>query len=249
MRVLAGGRIVVDDDDDDGALAAGDVVGDDAPIAATVGDDAAVDAAACDDAAADVPMNAEAAPVDEAELRNSRSGRSAPAVRLCVFSHAARVTRLTAAWEFVNMPVTEPASAPAGQSVRCLRIVRVNVRVTQCGYGVLAADDAVQRAADALGCLVSRQQLTAALVHPPAAGVNHDALRKELCKRLQQGKLVLPCMERVRYKGIGRKLMVAPRPLAGADQQTTNGINPGRLSLQREREERKVTAVEDGEDP
>jgi hypothetical protein len=99
-------------------------------------------------------------------------------------------------------------------------------------FGVLAAVDAVQRAADALGWLVSRQQLTAALVRPPAAsaGVDHDALRKELRKRLEQGKLVLPCMERARYPGIGRKLMVAPRPLAGVDQQTTNRTNLGRLS-------------------
>ena len=101
-------------------------------------------------------------------------------------------------------------------------------------FGVLAAADAVQHAADALGWLVSRQQLTAALVRAPAAGagVDHDALRKELCKRLQQGKLVLPCMERARYPGIGRKLMVAPRPRAGVDQQTNNGTIPGQFSPQ-----------------
>ena len=106
-------------------------------------------------------------------------------------------------------------------------------------FGVLAAVDAVQRAADALGWLVSRQQLTAALVNAPAAstGVDHDALRKELRKRLEQGKLVLPCMERARYPGIGRKLMVAPRPLAGVDQQTTNRTNLGQFSPRRDQVE------------
>ena len=116
-------------------------------------------------------------------------------------------------------------------------------------FGVLAAVDAVQRAADALGWLVSRQQLTAALVNAPAAGVDHDALRKELRKRLEQGKLVLPCMERARYPGIGRKLMVAPRPLAGVDQQTTNRTNLGRLSPRHDQVEggevREVRAEED----
>ena len=226
MRVLAGGLVAVVVIDDDVVVAADATVGDDAPVdvdvAATAGDDAV-----------DVPKDAVDAPVDEATLRNSRYARSAPRCALTyALTRCVRVARLSAALAFVNAPVPEPASAPAGQSVCCLRIARVTVCVTPFAFGVLAEVDAVQRAADKLGWLVSRQQLTAALVHPPqaAAGVDHDALRKELCKRLQQGKLVLPCMKRARYPGIGRKLMVAPRPLAGVDQQITNGTIPGRLS-------------------
>ena len=124
MRVLAGGLVAVVVIDDD--VAVGDVVGDDAPVdvdvAATAGDDAV-----------DVPMDAVDAPVDEATLRNSRYARSAPrCALLCVLTRCVRVARLSAAWAFGNAPVTEPASAPAGQSVAFASCASLCVCDTLC---------------------------------------------------------------------------------------------------------------------
>ena len=122
MRVLAGGLVAVVVIDADATVS--DDVGDDAPV------DVDVAATAGDGAAVDVPMDPVDAPVDEATLRNSRYARSAPRCALTyALTRCVRVARLSATWALVNAPVPEPASAPAGQSVCCLRIVRVTVCV------------------------------------------------------------------------------------------------------------------------